>query len=46
MWIRSGLFLLWQGIRLSIFFFFVVPGALAETLVGKVVKVQDGDTLT
>jgi endonuclease YncB( thermonuclease family) len=46
MWARTALALLWQGIRLSVFFFFVVSGVFAQTLVGKVVKVADGDTLT
>jgi endonuclease YncB( thermonuclease family) len=46
MWTRTAFAVLWQGIRLSVLFFFVVSGALAQTLVGKVVKIQDGDTLT
>jgi uncharacterized membrane protein YidH (DUF202 family) len=46
MWTRTALALLCQGIGLSILLFLVVPCALAQTLVGKVVKVQDGDTLT
>jgi endonuclease YncB( thermonuclease family) len=46
MWTRTALALPFQGIRLSILLFLIVPCAFAQTFVGKVVKVQDGDTLT
>jgi len=43
MWIRASLY---RGTGLAILFCLLIPAAFSQTLVGKVVKIQDGDTLT